>query len=170
MNALQWLKVGSMVGLLMLPGVAVAQCNVSIDKITPNSEFTDNGDGTVSHNKTALMWSKCSVGFDVSTCTGTATLVNWRQALGQAEASALAGHSDWRLPSVKEFASLVELSCVNPAINSVLFPSTQSEKYWTSSANTSSQSNAWSTLFSDGGQYSEAKSSEFYIRLVRDDS
>src|SRR5450755_69744 len=41
--------------------------------------YTDNGDGTITDNVSALMWKKCSEGLSGSNCaTGTATETNWQ--------------------------------------------------------------------------------------------
>jgi len=161
---------GFVVWLLQLSAAAVATCNTSIASTTPTSEFTDHGDGTISHHKSALMWSKCTVGSDILDCSGTAVQYNWRAALAQAEGSVLGEDDfrDWRLPSIKEYATLVDRGCITPAINEVRFPLTLSEKYWSSSSDPSFQNKAWSMLFTDGSQYTDAKDSLFYIRLVRD--
>jgi hypothetical protein len=61
------------------------------------NDFAANGDGTVSDHATGLMWSQADsiVGMD------------WSNALAYAEASALAGHTDWRLPNTKELQGIV---------------------------------------------------------------
>lgn len=64
------------------------------------NEFVDNGDGTITDNATQLMWTQDDneVGID------------WQDALAYAEDFELAGHSDWRLPNVKELQSIVDYS------------------------------------------------------------
>lgn len=62
--------------------------------------FKDNGDGTVSDLVTGLMWQK----------TPDYAHRTWDEAKAYAESLALAGHSDWRLPSIKELLSIVYFS------------------------------------------------------------
>ncbi|MFI3195613.1 MAG: hypothetical protein QX195_07310, partial [Methylococcaceae bacterium] len=40
---------------------------------TPTSDFTDNGDGTVTHQQTGLTWMRCALGqtWTGTTCSGT---------------------------------------------------------------------------------------------------
>ena len=61
------------------------------------NDFSDNGDGTVTDNATGLMWAQADAGG-----------MDWQNALSYAEASELAGYSDWRLPNTKELQSLVD--------------------------------------------------------------
>jgi len=98
--------------------------NTSTFEATPTSDFTDNGNGTVTHTKTGLMWKRCAEGqtWDGSTCTGNGTGMNWSDALTTAEGATFAGHSDWRLPNVKELYSIVETCGGGPAINQTVFP------------------------------------------------
>ena len=60
----------------------------------------DNGDDTVTDQATGLMWAQTDSGYGM----------DWESALAYAEASTLAGHSDWRLPNAKELQSLVDYS------------------------------------------------------------
>ncbi len=62
------------------------------------NNFVDNGDGTISDKATGLMWAKSDNGKGIS----------WSDAVKYAESSKLAGHSDWRLPNVKELQSIVD--------------------------------------------------------------
>jgi hypothetical protein len=68
--------------------------------------YTDNDDGTVTDNVTGLMWSQSS---DLN---GDGT-INYDDKLSYAEALASAsdynqaGHTDWRLPTIKEAYSLI---------------------------------------------------------------
>jgi hypothetical protein len=76
--------------------------------------FTDNGDGTVTDNVTGLMWGKTPdlngdgaiKAVDKRTCEA---------ALEGAKDFALAGHKDWRLPTIKELYSLMDFRGVDPS-------------------------------------------------------
>jgi len=61
--------------------------------------YTDHGDGTVTDWVTGLMWQQ-----------GISEKVTYAQALAGAAGFALAGHDDWRLPTIKELYSLVLFS------------------------------------------------------------
>lgn len=73
--------------------------------------YADNGDGTVTDNITGLMWQK-------STYAG-ASLASYCSGIS------LAGHGDWRLPTVIELASLLDYGqSAPPLINAAVFPGT----------------------------------------------
>ncbi len=69
--------------------------------------YTDNGDGTITDNVTGLMWQK---GYAV---------MSFEQAQEAAKRFKLAGHKDWRLPTIKEGYSLMMFSGadVNPQLS-----------------------------------------------------
>ncbi len=60
--------------------------------------YRDNGDGTVTDLNTGLMWSK---GLDSRKLTP-------EEATSVASGMTLAGHSDWRVPTIKELYSLID--------------------------------------------------------------
>ncbi len=62
------------------------------------NKLVDNGDGTVSDLATGLMWAK----------SDSPDSMNWEDALAYCAQSRLGGHSDWRLPNVKELQSIVD--------------------------------------------------------------
>lgn len=62
------------------------------------NNFVDNGDGTITDNATGLMWMQNDNG----------TGIQWDSALSYAEKYTYAGHSDWRLPDIKELQSIVD--------------------------------------------------------------
>ncbi len=72
--------------------------------------YQDNGDGTISDLNTGLMWQK------------SPDFVNkrsWSEAGPYADALVLGGHSDWRLPTIKELYSLMDFrgsSTTSPAV------------------------------------------------------
>ena len=149
--------------LLLLPSVIMADCNNAITPTT--NHLVDNNNGTVSDPKTGLVWKKCSVGQSYNSssnsCDGTATRFTWQAALQQAD-------SDWRVPNIKELGSIVELSCIRPAINEVVFPATPSNKgYWSSSPNANYSNGAWIVNFGYGGGHLDAKNDFLHARLVR---
>ncbi len=151
---------------------AVQTCKTSIIASTPDSDFIDNQDGTVTHKTTGLMWKKCSEGFELSgtNClpvTGAAAKKNWKQALEAANSATFAGHSDWRLPNIIELGSIVEVACHSPAINLAIFPNTISDFYWSSSPNADNYNDAWGVYFSNGGYDFIGKDGKRRVRLVR---
>jgi len=151
-------------------GFAVQTCETaSITPSTPDSQFTVNGDGTVTDNKTGLMWKQCSEGLSGASCTGNITTHTWKAAL-QLAGTSFAGHTDWRLPNIKELDSIVERQCYNPAINATIFPNTQTGSgayYWSSTPVTGRTSTAWATEFRDGLRTKNNKTFSYYVRLVR---
>ena len=129
-------------------------------------DFTDNKDGTVTHNKTGLTWQRCAVGqtWTGSMCNGFATPMNYTAANQQT--STLAGYSDWRIPSVNELKSIVEYKNYSPSINNVIFPSTPVNWFWSAS---NSKDIAWVVSFYDGNDSdsSGGKLNNYLLRLVR---
>lgn len=67
-------------------------------------DYRDNGDGTVSDLTSGLVWQKSPGG-----------KVTWSQASAGADSLRLAGHDDWRLPTIKELYSLIDFSGVDPS-------------------------------------------------------
>jgi uncharacterized protein DUF1566 len=123
-----------------LPAHAVNACTAdnpnttSAIETTPTADFTVNGNGTVTHKKTGLMWKVCQEGKSGAACaTGTETLMGWSDALKRANianSAAFAGYTDWRLPTVKELESILERCGFNSAINKVIFPAQFGGRYW----------------------------------------
>jgi len=71
------------------------------------NDFKDNGNGTVTDKATSLMWMKVDSG-RLKAGRNKDGKLNWREALAWAENLQYAGHSDWRLPNVKELQSIVD--------------------------------------------------------------
>ncbi|MBK9442648.1 MAG: choice-of-anchor D domain-containing protein [Comamonadaceae bacterium] len=145
-------------------------CNASVvPESTPTAEFTDADDGTVTHLRTGLTWKRCAEGqaWNGTTCIGTANPLNWQNALFAARAASFAGHTDWRLPNVKELESIIEGKCYNPSINASIFPNTAALGFWSASAFADDMSLAWYVLFIDGDIGNFDKSRTYQVRLVR---
>ncbi len=165
--------------MLMWSGqaMAVQTCKTaSITASTPTSQFTDHGNGTVTDNKTHLMWKRCSEGqtWTGSTCTGTAATYTWQGALQQAKARnngvGFASFTDWRVPNIKELASIVEEQCLSPAINATIFPAMDSSnwRYWSASPSSyAGFADAWLVSFNGGLDDVLSKTVNGGVRLVR---
>lgn len=166
---------GVSVALLLASGSAVAICNgtnVNTAAIasTPTINFLDHGDGTVTHLTSGLMWKRCSQtqAWNGETCTGEAEGFTWGAALAVVQGDSFAGYEDWRLPNVQELTSIIEMQCWEPAVNTMIFPETPSQRFWSSSPSVRDEgANAWSVPFSDGAASTEPKTGARMVRLVR---
>jgi len=83
----------------------------------PIHTLVNNGDGTTTDLLTGLMWEQ-----------GDSTDANWEAALARCEGLSLGGHSDWRLPNIKELISILDIR-YKPAIRYSYFPAVNCG-YW----------------------------------------
>jgi hypothetical protein len=128
-----------------------------------HAAFVDNGNGTVTDTSTGLMWQKDTA----RDGQGNYYPVIWEEALAYCESRTIGGHTDWRLPTIKELRSLVDYTQYDPAIDKVRFPNTVSSYYWSSTTYASSTGNAWGVYFYDGHDLWDYKSYNRYVRAVR---
>jgi hypothetical protein len=142
------------------------------------SRYTDHKNGTVTDKKTGLMWKQCPEGLSDTRCSSgnSKSEHTFKGAIELAQNTTFPtnGYSDWRLPNIKELASLVAYDRVNPAINSAIFPKTShpdeilSSYYWSSSPSAFNAFNAWSLVSSIGRESDNLRTNRYYVRLVRD--
>lgn len=145
-----------------------ADCNNAILRTTPNQAFTINNNGTVTHNTTGLMWTRCLLGQTGSDCSGGAAKTYGLQAaLQTADIYSFAGYSDWRLPNKKELVSIVERACFNPAINATVFSNAPASRVWSSSPN-QLRLDKYGLDFYFGKITNFIDLDGVYVRLVRD--
>ncbi len=116
------------------------------------------GADTFTDAKTGLTWQD-----NIASAT---VEKNWNDAKEYCRNLNLDGYSDWRLPSIKELQSIVDITKYDPAIKSG-FKSVTSNGYWSSSPNVSDSSNAWKVYFYFGGTGYYNKSDKGYVRCVR---
>ena len=143
--------------------------------------FTDNGDGTITDNKTGLVWEKLSNDGSVHDVDST---YRWDKAFSQKvaalNAATFAGHNDWRVPNRFELETLLNLGAsipvVYPAFDAdcsqgctVLTCSctTMQSSYWSSTTWGGSQGEAYTLDFYGGGVDSNPKTLSLYVRAVR---
>ena len=126
--------------------------NDNIRNDWPDERYQVHGDGTVTDTVTGLMWMQCGDWRDsYNDCySGPLMWYTWHDALDSAEQSTFANYNDWRLPNIKELASLVARDRHNPAINTSIFPeqSIYSAVYFSSSPySTGGHGGVWSIDF-----------------------
>jgi hypothetical protein len=114
-----------------------------------------------------------NVRFDIGTRifwqadSATTVTTTWLGALNYCKTLALDGLT-WRLPSLKELSSLVDISGSNPAIDTSVFPNTVPGPYWTSSPNPSRLWEAYTIDFSSGmGSYNDYQNDMVVPHAVR---
>jgi hypothetical protein len=143
-------------------------CHEAIPATAPDGRYAVHGDGTVTDGRTGLMWKRCPEGRSGDACTeGTASSYTWQEALQQAATAEFANYTDWRLPNIKELASLVEMRCYTPAVNLTVFPNTPSTWFWSASPNPNGSASAWYVYFGNGYGGDNYTSSDDAVRLVR---
>ncbi|MEM6930062.1 MAG: DUF1566 domain-containing protein, partial [Myxococcota bacterium] len=118
----------------------------------PDPGYAVVGDG-VRDARTGLEWQRSDSG----------TVQTWESALAYCEALALNDRTDWRLPSYKELASIVDYS------QAVTIPSaftdTDADWYWSSSPQ---RDNAFPISFADGeGTLNRDQTVAHQVRCVR---
>ena len=123
----------------------------------PASRFVDNGDDTITDTATGLMWTKATVAKDQT----------HKQATAAAAQLEVAGHKDWRLPTVEELFVLADRARKLPAIDTEVFPDTASDWYWTSTDSAWDPSCAWIVLFGNGLAYYNRRGYGACVRAVR---
>ena len=138
----------------------------------PTERFEQHGE-TVFDTFTGLTWRRCFEGLSGPDCGPGALLeLSWPKALHHGvelnAGGGAAGHSDWRLPNVKELYSLVEQRCAQPAINLEIFPNAPGARVWTSSPYRLYAHYSWLVDFSDGTTFNLERFKSFPLLLVRD--
>lgn len=142
--------------------------------------FVDNGDGTISDEATGLVWEKLDN--DPTGMHYAKAPYSWPKAFGKISTlneSAFAGHTDWRLPNMRELASLQVLgasgSVIAPVFRQNCTPGctiatcscTDIFGHWSSTTLPAKTFLAWTVDFSDGGNNPNLKDSGGNVRAVR---
>ena len=168
--------------------MAKAACHPDIIKMAPDSRYIlsfEEDMAIVFDKKTNLTWQRCShaqqwsfINNDCSELSGFFNAGRWTQALAAPlklfhplDDENVIEQTDWRLPNIKELASLVETACENPAINSDIFPNTHSSRFLSATATAPVTINRVTTIwyvdFTSGLVRGVGFSSGGVVRLVR---
>jgi cysteine-rich repeat protein len=141
----------------------------------------DNVNGTITDENTGLMWEKLS---DDGTIHDRDNTYTWDSAFAVKIATlnaggGFAGHTDWRVPNIKELQSILNYQNVDPAVSAAFNTSctpdctltscscTRSDYYWSSSSLGYSPGRAWYVHFYYGGDSPYYKTYGYYVRAVR---
>lgn len=146
-------------------------CYDGLTETTPETRFVISGSGMVEDSVTGLMWLRCSHGqtwnASSSTCSGSGVKVTWQDALQLSPEINEGGFDDWRLPNIKELATIVEKRCVDPAVNQTIFPASLAENYWSATTVAGNPESAWSVALYNGRNNTKEKQLDLHIRFVR---
>jgi hypothetical protein len=133
-------------GILFILAVSPARASAPLGRYTV-------GTSTVLDNRTNLTWQRAPV-------SGTPTAT-------QAGAKCTSG---WRLPTVSELQSIVDITTANPAIDGSVFqstPTTSPTFFWSSTPLLGSPGNTWVVDFADGSTTHYDDTSAGRVRCVR---
>lgn len=166
-------------------------CTAYVKKCTPGSRpvvefpvrFADNGDGTVTDTKTGLMWQQTT---DDGSIRDKDSFYTWSTGApynpdGSAFFTFLAtlngptpfaGYGDWRLPSLTELKTIVDLSAPgcgsgSPCIDQTAFGPSQASLYWSATTSAGAPLSARRLSFVDAGVSDASKTVFNYVRAVR---
>jgi Protein of unknown function (DUF1566) len=161
-------------------------------------------DGGIHDEDNSYRWSglcqdnstRCGTSADCSGLSGTAlctatdgqgtglTIFQW---VAQLNAEKFAGHTDWRIPNLKELESIVDSQNYDPAVDAEFFNTvscssgctldgaggttecscTKSGFYWSATTYIGLPSYAWNVFFDDGSVSGGSKPNLNYVRAVR---
>jgi hypothetical protein len=94
--------------------------------------------GTVTDNLTGLMWQQNPTAAD-----GGVVAFTWLAASSYCTSLNLAGHQDWRLPTIIELVPIMNDNAQGPAVNTTAFPHMQNADYWSATPTAAIAGNAW---------------------------
>lgn len=167
----------AMLVLASASALAAQRCDdAGFARSSPTARFVDHGDGTVTDAASKLMWMRCSLGqtWAAPACAGSASRHSWQAAQAAANDVNRRGthfYADWRLPQIRELATIAERECADPRINLAVFPNTPADFYWTATTRPvpAAVASAFALSFAADGVAYRDQDAAFAVRLVRDD-
>ena len=121
-------------------------------RCVPNKRFVVLSGSLVSDTLTKLVWQQ----------QASSTGMTWAAAKTYCP-------SGFRLPTVKELASIVDLTVASPGstIDQTAFPGTPTQGFWTSSPYAGSSVDAWDVNFYSGASGYGGVGNLYWVRCVR---
>lgn len=160
------------------PQAAAAGACAGRPSTLPAERFHDNGDGTVTDRQSMLVWMRCAAGqqWQAARCIGPADSVGFddaRRHVERVNSDGKAFHTDWRLPALRELASITDRGCIAmhgaPRTNSAVFPQTPPAAFWSATARPGEPAGErmFTMSFDSAGAAPARKSERHHLRLVR---
>ncbi|GIX22421.1 MAG: hypothetical protein KatS3mg121_1204 [Gammaproteobacteria bacterium] len=145
-------------------------CNTERAPATaPAERFAPRADGTLQDRRTGLIWRACPEGLRGPACReGEPLRLDWAAALRLPAALAARGEPGWRLPNVRELASLVELQCSRPALAPERFAGVGELPVWSASPYHFYTHYGWYVDFGEGAQTYDERIRAKGVWLVRE--
>ena len=130
--------------------------------------YTSHANGTITDMSTGLVWEK-------KTAANQFDAYLWDEAfeyVAGLNALRFGGYDDWRLPNLRELASLIDYGTFNPAVAPELDDCdhgscTVAGSYWSSTSAVSAPFLAWRVNFYDGAHLVGGKNFTIRVRAVR---
>ncbi|OGR71253.1 MAG: hypothetical protein A2089_08450 [Elusimicrobia bacterium GWD2_63_28] len=153
-------------GTLALPDTGVTGSGAAWDDgayspAASQPSYTDNADGTITDNRTGLMWAKDGL---AAGCN-SGSLSAWSTAGGYCDTLTFATYSDWRLPNVRELLSIMMYGA--SPIDTTYFTNNQAGSYWTSTAIITDPVVAYYVDFVNRNTGAINVITSYYVRCVR---
>ncbi len=132
-------------------------------------DFTDNEDGTVSDNLTGLLWEQKTEENEPNTYTHN-------DAIAYCENLSLGDYDDWRVPTRREYSTILNLGTLSPALDTTYFPfystviAENDIYYWTASDYHDDNTKVWKIQISFGTIEEGAKEALSKVRCVSGDT
>ena len=123
-------------------------------------QLTKNPDGTVTDQTTGLVWQQ-------KLHTQVAT---WDEAQNLCRDLQLAGHSDWRLPSIRELRSISNDRLAQPSLDPDIFSGAASVPCWSATTQQNRPERAWFVDFTSGLVTYRDKTEQMQVLAVRGNS
>lgn len=127
---------------------------------------SDTDANVVMDLRTGLRWRRCLEGqqWVNSTCSGTPLWYTQNLAMVHAQS-----RTGWRIPNIKELASLSQATGNNILGLESLFPNASHMPHWSTTPYTATDGGAWSTEFAFGWSFGVLRNSSLVVRLVKSD-
>lgn len=149
---------------VLAPALAIALFGHASIASAPAGRYTIAG-GTVTDTKTGLVWQQTASTSKYPWTSSSATT-----ASAYCAALSLNGTKPWRVPSLKELMTIVDLTQKSPAIDGAAFPSTPADFFWSATPTLGFSGQIYWTVQFDTGisdGTTVAAVNPAYVRCVR---